>query len=83
MRYYLITAIIALAAAKAKSQAKDKLGNLKDGKNSEFEQQSDPAKVAVNCASQNFDPKAGSRKVRRRRFPDGANPVFAAKKHLI
>ena len=83
MRYYLITAIIALAAAKAKSQTKVKLGNQKDGEISEFEQQPDPDKVAVNCASQNFDQKAGSRKVRRRRFPDGENPVFAAKKHLI
>ena len=83
MRYYLITTIIALAAAKAKSQTKVKLGDLKEGENSEFEQQPDPDKVAVNGASQNFDLKAGSRKVRRRRFPDGANPVFAAKKHLI
>jgi hypothetical protein len=55
MRYYLITTIIALAAAKAKSQAKDKSDNLKDGEKTECGHLPDPDYVPVDCGRVDFD----------------------------
>ena len=82
MRYYLITTIIALAAAKAKAQATDQSDDLRDGKKPECVQKPAPDSVPVNCGRTDFERKANRRGLQRHRDSDGANPVFAGKKHL-
>ncbi len=48
MRYFIITAIVALAAAKAKSQAKDKLDNQKVRKKQECRKQLEGTREVAN-----------------------------------
>jgi len=76
MRYFIITTIIALAAAKAKSQAKDKLDRQKEkvGKKPVCRKQLEATR---ECAIER------SSRSTARLTADGANPVYTEKKHLI